>query len=105
MTNHLYRIENAGGENSAAGFILQGAKDRLVPMLVSGLATALALLPTLFLGDIPGLETIRPMAIVVLGGVITTLLLDLYVLPVFFLRYGLSREADLELAPAPAAAD
>jgi Cu/Ag efflux pump CusA len=105
MTHHFYSLEKAGEEKSQADLVLRGAAEKLSPMLASALATVLAFLPALFLGDIPGLEVIRPMAVVVLGGAITTLLLDLFVLPAFYLRYGFNREADLELAPVPSAAD
>jgi Cu/Ag efflux pump CusA len=67
--------------------------------LTTAFATGLALVPALFLGDIPGLEVIRPMAIVILGGLVTSMLLDLYILPALYLRYGASREPDLELQP------
>jgi Cu/Ag efflux pump CusA len=84
----------------------------LAPILMTALATALALLPVLFLGNIAGLEIVRPMAIIVVGGLVTTMLLDLFVLPVLYLRYGASREQDIELVPvtvadfpAPAADD
>ena len=66
------------------------------------LTTGLALLPIVFLGDIPGLEIIRPMAIVVLGGLVTTTLLDLFVLPALYLRYGASREQELDILPVTA---
>ncbi len=105
MTGHYHRRQQQGGGEQSADLVLRGAAERLAPMLTSGLATVLALLPSLFLGNIPGLEIIRPMSIVVLGGVLTTLVLDLYILPALTLRYGASREPDLELAPAPAAAD
>jgi Cu/Ag efflux pump CusA len=105
MTEYFSRLQKAGGEDSAHESILRGAMERVSPVLMSALATSLALLPALFLGDIPGLETIQPMAIVVLGGAITTLVLDLFVLPALYLRYGLSQEADLELAPVLAATD
>jgi Cu/Ag efflux pump CusA len=68
------------------------------------------LIPALILGNIPGLEIIRPMAIVVLGGLVTTTLINLFVVPALYLRYGASRERDLEILPpttadVPASAD
>jgi Cu/Ag efflux pump CusA len=71
-----------------------------------------ALIPTLLMGDVPGLEMIRPMAVVTLGGLVTSALLNLFVLPALYWRYGASRERDLgpvsiSIAdlPAPAADD
>jgi Cu/Ag efflux pump CusA len=105
LTSRFYSGTESESAGANAGLILRGAEERVAPMLASALATAFALLPALFLGDIPGLEVIRPMAVVVLGGVVSTMVLDLYILPALMLRYGASREPELELAPAPAAAD
>lgn len=104
LTHHFYRSENSD-ETPTADLILRGASERMPAMVMSAVATCLAFLPALFLGDMPGLETMRPMAMIVLGGAVTTLLLDLFVLPALYLRFGFSREEDLELAPAPSAAD
>jgi Cu/Ag efflux pump CusA len=68
--------------------------------MATALAIALVFIPSLILGDIPGLEMLRPMAVVVLGGLVTTTLFNLFVLPALYLRYGASREADIELLPA-----
>ncbi|MGE5072665.1 MAG: efflux RND transporter permease subunit [Anaerolineae bacterium] len=105
MTNFFYDMEDHTGAEHSADLVMRGATERLVPVLASTLAAAIAFLPALFIGDAPGLETIRPMAVVVLGGAITTLILDLLVLPALYFRYGFRREPDLELASAPSAAD
>jgi Cu/Ag efflux pump CusA len=61
------------------------------------------------MGNIPGLEMIRPMAIVILGSLTTSTVLNLFVLPALYWRYGARRERDLDLvtvtAAAPAADD
>ncbi len=98
-TYHFHRLEREEGQTFGPELVLRGARDRIAPILTTAFATAAALLPALFLGDIPGLEVIRPMVIVILGGLVTSLLLDLYVLPVLYLRYGASREPELELLP------
>ena len=64
------------------------------------LATGLALVPLAVTGDIPGHEIEYPMAIVILGGLITSTLLNLFVVPSLYLRFGKSRGAQ---APAVAA--
>jgi Cu/Ag efflux pump CusA len=59
------------------------------------------------LGNKPGFEIVRPMAIIIMGGMLVSTLLNLFVLPALYLRYGASREVDLELLPVadlPAAA-
>ena len=73
-------------------------------------ATALVLLPSLILGDIPGLEIVRPMTVVILGGLVTSTLFSLLVVPTLYLRFGANSEADLDFQPItgsdlPVAAD
>ena len=55
------------------------------------------MLPLTLFGDIAGLEILRPMAIVVLGGLITTTLYTLVVVPATYLLFGADREAEIEL--------
>jgi Cu/Ag efflux pump CusA len=57
---------------------------------MTALATAAALLPLLIAGDQAGTEVIRPMAVVILGGLVTSTVLNLFVLPALFLRFGSS---------------
>ena len=94
---HRYHQIEQEGKVLDAGLILQGAHERLVPTLMTSLASGLALVPALFFGDIPGLEIIRPMAAMFLGGLATTVFMSLIVLPVLYLNYGASREAELGL--------
>ena len=61
--------------------ILEGSVDRLNPILMTALASALALLPMVIAGSKPGNEIQSPMAIVIMGGLITSTLLNLYVIP------------------------
>ena len=65
--------------------VLRGARERLGPILMTALATGLAFLPILLLGERPGLELLRPMAIVVIGGLITATLLNLFLIPTIYL--------------------
>ena len=60
--------------------------ERLVPIVLSALATALALLPLLFWGEVAGTEVLFPFAVVVLGGLVSSLLLTLFALPGLYLR-------------------
>ena len=61
--------------------IIKGSADRLNPILMTVLASALALLPLAMAGDKPGNEIQSPMAIVILGGLVTSTLLNLIVIP------------------------
>jgi len=110
VVEQFYRLEKNNDLSISPELVLRGAGERFGAIMTTSLALALGLVPSLFFGDIPGLEMIRPMAIVVLGGLITTTLLNLFVLPALYLRYGASREQDLDLLPhhvadAPALAD
>ena len=100
MTSHFHRLERQEGETFGLSLVLRGGRERLPAIMTTAFATGLALVPTLFLGDRPGLEIARPMAAVILGGIVTTTLLDLFVLPALYLRYGTQREPALELAIA-----
>jgi Cu/Ag efflux pump CusA len=67
---------------------MRGASERLSPILMTALATGLALVPLVIAGDIPGHEIEHPMAIVILGGLVTSTLLNLFIVPAIFLRFG-----------------
>ena len=63
---------------------MHGAADRLSPILMTALTSALALIPLLLAADRPGNEIQAPMAIVVLGGLLTSTLLNIFLLPVLY---------------------
>jgi CzcA family heavy metal efflux pump len=98
-------LEVDEGEPFGWKLVLRGTGERLAPVLMSATATAVAMLPMVFLGDRAGLELLRPLAIVVLGGLVTSTALSLFLLPVVYLHFGSSRSRDAderadELAPA-----
>ncbi len=64
--------------------ILHGSKDRLNPILMTALTAALALIPLIYNGDKPGNEIQSPMAVVVLGGLLTSTLLNMFIVPVVY---------------------
>src|SRR5437762_1539150 len=67
---------------------IRGASERLVPILMTALGTGLGLLPLALRSGTPGREIEGPMAIVILGGLVTSTLLNLMILPTLALRYG-----------------
>ena len=73
--------------------MLRGARERLAPILMTSLATGLALVPLVVLGDRPGHEIEHPLAVVILGGLVTSTLLNLFVMPSLYLRFGHRRTA------------
>jgi CzcA family heavy metal efflux pump len=100
MINHFQHLEQYEGEEFGPGLVLRGAQERLSPILMTTLATALALVPLVVTGNIPGHEIEHPLAIVVVGGLVTSTLLNLFVLPSLYLRFGRSGRT----APAPSVA-
>jgi Cu/Ag efflux pump CusA len=88
MINHFQHLERDEGEIFGPGLVLRGALERLSPILMTSLATALALVPLVVAGEIPGHEIEYPLAIVILGGLVTSTLLNLFVVPSLYLRFG-----------------
>ncbi len=82
---HLVAREGATWGRDAA---LRGASERLLPILMTATVTALGVLPLALRADTPGREIEGPMAIIILGGLITSTALNLLVLPSLALRYG-----------------
>jgi Cu/Ag efflux pump CusA len=68
--------------------VLRGARERLSPILMTSLAAGLALVPLAISGNIPGHEIEHPMALVIIGGLVTSTLLNLFVTPSLYLRFG-----------------
>jgi CzcA family heavy metal efflux pump len=91
MIAHFRHLEREEGVPFGPELVLQGAKDRLAPILMTALATGLALVPLVIAGTVPGNEIEHPLAVTILGGLFTATLLNLFVLPSLYLRFGKSR--------------
>ncbi len=68
--------------------VRNGSRERLAPVLMTALTAALALIPLALAGDQPGNEIQSPVAVVILGGLLTSTFLNLLVVPVLFRRFG-----------------
>ena len=88
MINHFQHLEQYEGETFGPQLVLRGAKERLAPILMTASTTGLALLPLVVAGNIPGHEIELPMAIVILGGLVTSTLLNLFIIPPLYLKFG-----------------
>jgi Cu/Ag efflux pump CusA len=91
LISHYQHLEQHEGETFGPALVIRGAKERLSPILMTSLATSLALVPLVVSGSIPGHEIEHPMAIVILGGLLTSTLLNLFVLPSLYLRFAKPR--------------
>jgi CzcA family heavy metal efflux pump len=91
LINHWQHLEDQEGMEFGPALVLRGARERLSPILMTTLATGLALVPLIVLGERPGHEIEHPLAVVVVGGLVTSTLLNLFVLPSLYLRFGRSR--------------
>ena len=94
LINHYQHLEREEGMTFGPDLVLRGARERLAPILMTAITTALALLPLVIAGNIPGQEIELPMAIVILGGLVTSTLLNLFVIPSLYLRFGASPEPE-----------
>ncbi|RYY90846.1 MAG: efflux RND transporter permease subunit [Chitinophagaceae bacterium] len=88
LISHYRHLEQLEDEPFGLPLIVRGAEERLVPILMTALAAALALLPIIVGGNKPGHEIEFPMAVVIIGGLCTSTLLNLFVLPLLYWKFG-----------------
>ena len=89
LVTHYRHLRTEGLSPEAV--VIEGSKERLAPVLMTAAAAAFGLLPLLF-GDLAGKELERPMAQVILGGLFTSTVLNMIVVPVLYLKYGWEKE-------------
>ena len=92
LIDHFRYLEVEEGEPFGPELVLRGSRERLGPVLMTALATAVALLPFLFAGAMAGNEILRPLAAVIVGGLVTSTLLNTFVIPPLYLRFGARME-------------
>ncbi|HEY7046665.1 MAG TPA: efflux RND transporter permease subunit [Jatrophihabitantaceae bacterium] len=93
LVNHCQHLEKHEGMTFGPALVLRGARERLSPILMTSLATGLAVVPLVVLGDRPGHEIEYPLAVVILGGLVTSTVLNLFVVPSLYLRFAKSRRS------------
>ncbi|HLF27991.1 MAG TPA: efflux RND transporter permease subunit [Anaerolineae bacterium] len=91
MISHFQHLEEEEGMPFGPELVLRGARERIAPIMMTALTTGLALVPLAIAGNIPGHEIEHPMAIVILGGLVTSTVLNLFVVPSLYLRFGKPR--------------
>ena len=99
LVSHYRHLEDVEGATFGPELVRRGAEERLAPILMTALATGLALLPLVASGLKPGHEVEYPLAVVILGGLVTSTLLNLFLLPPLYLRFG-RRTVDEREGPA-----
>lgn len=92
MLSHFQHLERREGQAFGPELILRGAEERLAPILMTAACAALALLPLVVNGDKPGHEIEHPMALVILGGLVSSTLLNLLLMPTLYGRFGRAPE-------------
>ena len=88
LLSHYRHLEMSEGEAFGVPLVLRGAEERLAPILMTASCAALALLPLVIRGNIPGHEIEYPMAVVILGGLATSTLLNLFLMPALYAAFG-----------------
>jgi CzcA family heavy metal efflux pump len=88
LISHYQHLEEFEGETFGLQLVLRGAKERISPIMMTALTAGLALVPIVWAGIIPGHEIEHPMAIVILGGLITSTLVNLFIVPSLYLVFG-----------------
>ncbi|MEO5818973.1 MAG: efflux RND transporter permease subunit [Vicinamibacteraceae bacterium] len=88
LVSHYRHLQQEEGVPFGAELAQRGAEERLAPILMTALVTGLALVPIIAGGDRSGHEIEHPMAVVILGGLVTSTLLNLFLLPAIYLRFG-----------------
>jgi Cu/Ag efflux pump CusA len=88
MISHYLHLMQHEGEGFTKSMIIRGTQERLVPVLMTALAAGTALIPLLLSAHEPGKEILHPVAVVIVGGLISSTLLDLVITPAVFFAFG-----------------
>ncbi|MBT5903489.1 MAG: efflux RND transporter permease subunit [Opitutaceae bacterium] len=88
MISHYLHLMRHEGEEFTRSMIERGTTERMVPVLMTALSAGIALIPFLLAGDQPGKEILHPVAVVIVGGLVSSTLLDFLVTPLVFFHLG-----------------
>jgi HME family heavy-metal exporter len=88
MVSHYIHLMTEEGRPLDRETVVRGSQERVAPVLMTALTTGLAMLPLILNREAPGKEVLYPVALVVLGGLVTSTLLDFFVTPTVFLNFS-----------------
>ena len=88
LISHYLHLMQHEGEGFTKAMVIRGTKERLVPVLMTALAAGIGIIPLVLAADQPGKEILHPVAVVIVGGLITSTLLGLGVTPTVFYTFG-----------------
>lgn len=88
LISHYLHLMQHEGEKFSKKMVIRGTKERLVPVLMTALAAGIGLIPLVMAADQPGKEILHPVAVVIVGGLVTSTLLGLGVTPAVFFTFG-----------------
>jgi len=88
MIRHYRHLEEQEGMAFGPALAIRGADERIAPILMTALTAALALLPLILAGNKPRHEIEFPMALVIVGGLLTSTLMNLFLMPSLYNRFG-----------------
>ena len=94
LIRRYQELERSEGMGFGPELVVRGTGESLAPTMIALLGTAVLFIPVAVSGDASGLEIVQPMAVVVLGGIVATMLVNLLIVPILYAKYGLVTYGD-----------